>query len=125
MNEPVFIQADNYNYFLTLKQWLCEPSVFFVLFVWILATILSVKIYDAKPFKWVLVLTIFLLIFRVFPMRSHPVKLTDEQITQIATAAANAPLPPVVAPSPIPKAVPVATPTVTPKETPSAQMINN
>lgn len=125
MNQPVFIQADNYNYFLTLKQWLCEPSVFFILFIWILATILSVKIYDSKPFKWVLVLTIFLLIFRVFNLKTHPEPVTIDQATQIATAIANTPLPPVVAPSPIPKAVPVATPTVTPNQTPSAQLINN
>ena len=125
--EPVFLLAQNYNTMGTLKEWLTTPSVFFILFIWVMATILSVKIYDAKPFKWVMVLTIFLLIFKVFPMSNHPVKLTDEQITQIATQAANAPLPPVVTPSPapVPTAVPVATPVVTPKETPSAQMINN
>ncbi len=117
MNQPVFIQADNYNYLLTLKQWLCEPSVFFILFIWILATILSVKIYDSKPFKWVLVLTIFLLIFRVFNLKTHPEPVTVDQATQIATAAANAPLPPVVAPK--------ATPVVTPTGTPSAQLITN
>lgn len=122
--EPIFLLAQNYNTMGTLKEWLTTPSVFFILFIWVMATILSVKIYDAKPFKWVMILTIFLLIFKVFPMSNHPVKLTEEQIIQIATQAANAPLPPVVAPSPVPKAVPVATPVVTPKETPSAQMIN-
>jgi hypothetical protein len=120
--EPVFILAQNYNTFNSLKGWISNPSVFFVLFIWVMATIVSVKINDTRPFKWVLILTIFLLIFRVLPMTNHPVPMTQEQITQITTQLANTPLPPVA--TPVPKAIPVATPATTPKETPSAQLIN-
>jgi len=123
--EPVFVLAQNYNTMSTLKDWLTTPSVFFILFIWVMATILSVKIYDAKPFKWVMVLTIFLLIFRIFPMSNHPVKLTNEQITQIATQAtqaANDPLPSLA--TPVPTVVPTPTTTPVVAETPSAQLIS-
>lgn len=117
--EPVFILAQNYNTFNSLKGWISNPSVFFVLFIWVMATIVSVKINDTRPFKWVLILTVSLIIFRVLPMTNHPVPMTQEQITQLTTQLANAPLPPVAAASPVPvaKAVPVAS------GTPSAQLI--
>lgn len=118
--DPMFILVENYNYTNTLKMWLCDPPVFFILFIWILATVVSIKIYDAKPFKWVLVLTILLLIFRVFPMKTHPEPVSSDQATQITTQVANmnaSPLPSVAPP------LPFSAPT--PRETPSAQLITN
>lgn len=123
--EPVFILAQNYNYGLTLKAWLANPAVFFTMFIWIMGTIVCVKNRDTKPFKWILVLTIFLVIFRILPLNSHPIPMTQEQTTQVATQMANAaaPLPPVV--TPVATVTPTPTVNPTPKETPSAQMINN
>lgn len=129
--EPVFILAQNYNTFNSLKGWMSNPSVFFVLFIWVMATIVSVKINDTRPFKWVLILTISLIIFRVLPMSNHPASMTQEQIVQLTTQLARggtgvaATLPPVVTASPMPvaKAIPVARPVA--NETPSAQLITN
>lgn len=87
--EPVFILAQNYNTMITLKQWLTTPAVFFTLFIWIMATIVSVKILDTKPFKWVIILTILLLIFKILPMTNHPEPMTQEEITKITTKMAN------------------------------------
>lgn len=114
--EPVFILAQNYNNMNTLKEWLTTPAVFFTLFIWIMATIVSVKIVDTKPFKWVIILTILLLIFKVLPMNSHPVTMTEEQITQLNTQIANAARVS-GSPTPVAKAIPVGTP--------SATLINN
>ena len=94
-----------------------NPSVFFVLFIWVMATIVSVKINDTRPFKWVLILTISLIIFRVLPMSNHPASMTQEQIVQLTTQLARggtagfeADLPPVITASPMPvaKAIPLA-----------------
>ena len=126
--EPVFVLAQNYNNLNTLKEWIYTPVVFFVLFIWILATIVSVKNMDTKPFKWVLFLTVSLLVFKVLPMNNHPTPMTNEQITQITTQLANANN--VAASAPLPPVAPVASPVVSPAVpvatgTPSAQLITN
>ena len=116
--EPVFILAQNYNTMATLKQWLTTPAVFFTLFIWVMATIVSVKILDTKPFKWVIILTILLLVFKILPMTNHPEPMTQEQITQLNTQMANAARAnSSSSPTPVAKAIPVGTP--------SAQLINN
>ncbi len=127
-SEPMFILVQNYNYFNTLKMWLFDPPVFFVLFVLTLATIASVKIYDVRPFKWALVLTVSFIFFKVLPMKTHPTPMDKEQITQISTQWANANN--VAASAPLPPVAPVASPVVAPavpvaSGTPSAQLITN
>jgi len=87
--EPIFVLSQNINTFNTLKGWLYNPPVFFVLFAWVMATIVSVKNVDAKPFKWILVLTISLIIFKVLPLQNTTPAMTQEQITQVATQVAN------------------------------------
>ncbi len=122
--EPVFVLAQNINTINSLKGWIYNPPVFFVLFAWVMATIVSVKIMDTKPFKWVLVLTVLLIIFRVLPMHNTTPVMTEEQITQVATQVANMNATNSV---PLPSVVPVATPVrvATPNQTPSAQLITN
>lgn len=118
MSEPeVFILAKNYNTLSTLKDWIYTPAVFFTLFIWVLATIVSVKNYDSKPFKWTMILTIFLVIFKIVPMSLHPV---GEVISPLGSKKEEEPLPPV---SPSPTAT--VTAKATPKGTPSAQLITN
>ena len=107
--EPVFVLAQNINTFNSLKGWLYTPPVFFVLFAWVMATIVSVKILDTKPFKWVLFLTVILFLFRLIPMNNSNPPLTQEQITQITTQLANMnkknePLPVVATPTGTPSA---------------------
>jgi hypothetical protein len=119
MNEPeVFILAKNYNTLSTLKDWIYTPAVFFTLFIWVLATIVSVKNYDSKPFKWTMILTIFLVIFKIVPMSLHPAG--EILPSNGKTLSEDEPLPSV---SPSPTAT--VTAKATPKETPSAQLITN
>jgi hypothetical protein len=116
--EPVFVLAQNINTFNSLKGWIFNPPVFFVLFAWVMATIVSVKILDTKPFKWVLILTVVLLLFRILPMNNTNPPMSEEQITQITTQLAN-----MKSTNNIPVAIPVASPVAS--GTPSAQLINN
>ena len=117
MNEPeVFILAKNYNTLSTLKDWIYTPAVFFTLFIWVLATIVSVKNFDSKPFKWTMILTIFLVLFKWVPMSLHP---AGEILPPVGGAKNEEEPLPSVSPSP------TATAKATPYETPSAQLITN
>jgi hypothetical protein len=119
MNEPeVFILAKNYNTLSTLKDWIYTPAVFFTLFIWVLATIVSVKNFDSKPFKWTMILTIFLVLFKWVPMSLHP---AGQILTPISSKNEEEPLPKV---KPTPTAT-VASTKPTPNQTPSAQLITN
>jgi hypothetical protein len=119
MSEPeVFILAKNYNTLTTLKDWIYTPAVFFTLFIWILATIVSVKNRDNGPFKWTMILTIILILFKLVPMSLHP---AGQVLSPIGTKNEEETLPSV---SPSPTATVAAAKTI-PKETPSAQLITN
>jgi len=53
---------------LVLKSFVATPSVFLVLFMWVMCAIVSVKTMDIKPVKWIFILTTLMLIFRVLPI---------------------------------------------------------
>jgi len=53
---------------LVLKSFVATPSVFLVLFMWVMCAIVSVKTMDIKPVKWIFILTTLMLVFRMLPL---------------------------------------------------------
>jgi hypothetical protein len=50
-----------------LKEFLFMPKVFFLLFMWICCSIVSIRTFNLKPMTFIFILTFFMMLFKKIP----------------------------------------------------------
>lgn len=51
-----------------LTPFLASPRVLLLVFMWCMCTLVTVKTANIKPVRWVFVLTVLMLLFRMLPV---------------------------------------------------------
>ena len=51
-----------------LTPFLASPRVLLLVFIWSMCTLVAVKTSNIKPVRWVFVLTVLMLLFRMLPV---------------------------------------------------------
>ena len=51
-----------------LNPFLASPRMLLVVFMWSMCTLVAVKTSNIKPVRWVFVLTVLMLLFRMIPV---------------------------------------------------------
>ena len=51
-----------------IAQILASPRVLLLVFMWLMCTLVAVKTSNIKPVRWVFVLTVLMLLFRMLPV---------------------------------------------------------